>query len=221
MLLERLKQEPPEHKPLPWMTLAILAIAVGAISFGILKFVSKPDVYASPSAHDTTDMAQKRAVFQPIIDSIKLVLTKNPKDEEATLHLANVEYDAGDWNESVRNYQAYLSMKPRDADARVDYAYAIAQQTGDIEKSLVQIDSALKFDPDHLNALVNAGILSTQMVSNGNHQEALKRSRSYFERAKALALKKDPAMAGRIDTLLMEIDKTGERLAKAPADSSK
>jgi tetratricopeptide (TPR) repeat protein len=202
------------------MTIAIVLIAIGAISFGILKYVSKPDVYAPPSAHDTTDMAQKRAVFQPIIDSIKLVLTKNPNDQDAILHLANVEYDAGDWNESVRNYQNYLAIKPRDADARVDYAYAIAQQTGDIEKSLTQIDSALAFDPDHLNALINAGILSAQMMSNGSHSEALKRSKSYFQRAKALALKKDPAMAGRIDTLLMEIDATGKRLAKGSADST-
>lgn len=214
ILLARLTEEPPIQKPVPWATLGILAVAIAAISFGILKFIDKKDVYAPPSAADTSQVAAKHAAFQPVIDSLKLVLTRTPNDTSAILHLADVQYDAGNWDESVRQFQEYLQLKPRDADARVDYSYAIAQQSGDIEKSLVQIDSALKFDPEHLNALINAGILSAQMMSGGNHEVGLKRSREYFQRAKELALRTDPAMAGRIDTLLMEIDRTGERLAK-------
>lgn len=213
-LIQRFDAEPPAKKPVGWITFGLIFAAVAAITFAIFRFTSKPDMYAPSHEPDTAMMMQKRLMFQPVIDSLHAVLKANPNDTNTHLSLADVAYDAGYWSESVSEFQTYLHLKPRDADARVDYSYAIAQATGDLNRALNQIDSALAFDPNHLNALINAGILTTQTISDSNHAEPLARARNYFQRAKAIASKNDPAMAKRIDTLLLEIDKTGERMAK-------
>jgi tetratricopeptide (TPR) repeat protein len=213
-LLKRLSEEPPAHTPVGWVTSGIIFAAVLAISFGIFRLASKPDSYAPSHEPDSAMLLQKRLLYQPAIDSLNAILRANPNDTGAHLTLADDAYDAGYWAESVSEFQTYLRMKPRDADARVDYAYAIAQASGDLHRALGQIDSALTFNPNHLNALINAGILTTQTISDSNHAETLARAKGYFQRAKDIASKNDPAMASRIDTLLMEIDKTGERMAK-------
>ncbi|MDP4200948.1 MAG: tetratricopeptide repeat protein [Bacteroidota bacterium] len=213
-LLKRFVEEPPAHKPIPWTVFGVIVVAILALSYGIFRFTSKPDTYAPPTGVDTAEMVKRHLMFQPAIDSFRAVLKANPNDTSAHLGLADVAYDAGDWSESVSEFQTYLRMKPRDADARVDYAYAIAQSSGDLHRALNQIDSALLFNPNHLNALINAGILTTQTISDSNHAETLARARKYFQRAKELASKDNPAMAMRIDTLLSEIDKTGQRMAK-------
>ncbi len=94
----------------------------------------------------------------------------------------------------------------------MDYSYAIAQDNGDLQTALAEIDSALVYQPDHLNALINAGIMTAQTVSDSNHANALARARGYFERARAVAEKTNPAVASRIDTLLHAIDSTGIRM---------
>ena len=80
-----------------------------------------------------------------------------------------------------------LVVQTDQGDGKVDLTAAKIEDAD--QKSLVQIDSALAFDPDHLNALINAGILSAQMMGGGKHQEAL----GYFE--KALAARPDSASA--------------------------
>jgi tetratricopeptide (TPR) repeat protein len=217
ILLERFKNEPPEKKPVGWQTMAIIAGTIVVIVFVIVQMTSKPDVYAPGHPVDSSAIVEKRQFFQHIIDSVQSHLALVPSDINAHLSLANAYYDAALWTQSRKEYETYLSAKPKDADARVDYAYAIGQETGNPAKAIAQIDSALAYDPEHLNALLNGGILSAQMISEGNHTAGLAKAREYFQRARAVAKRNKPEMVGRIDTLLEAINSTGNRPAARPA----
>ena len=212
ILLDRLKNEPPEKKPLPLQKIAILLVVVFAIAFGVFQFTSRPDKFAPGHEVDTTAVLKKKLFFQHIIDSLQMQIVQNPSNIPNHLLLADALYDAGEWSESKKEFEKYLVVKPDDADARVDYSYSIAQDNGDLNAAIAEIDTALQFHPDHLNALINAGIMSAQMVTDTNHATALARSKDYFERAKAVAEKTNPEIARRIDTLIMEIDSTGLRM---------
>ena len=85
---------------------------------------------------------------------------------------------------------------------------------GDTRSALLEMDTALRYQPNNLNVLVNAGIMTAQSVNDSNHATALAKAKDYFVRAKAVAEKTNPAIASRIDTLIQEIDNTGQRLAK-------
>jgi len=214
ILLARLQNEPPAKKPIPWSGFAVILVAILVASIGVFNYTAKPDKFAPGQAVDSTEFLQKRLFFQHIIDSLQAFMRANPNDTDDHLKLADAYYDASYWDQSMREFQTYLRARPADADARVDYAYAIAQGSENLGTAIAQIDTALQYKPDHLNALINAGILSAQMITDSNHVEALARSRQYFERAKAIAEKSDPKMAARIDTLLVEINNTGKRMAK-------
>ncbi len=214
ILLERLKQEPPKKKPLRWGGFALIFAVVFAVAFGIFRVASKPDKFAPGQEVDSTALFQKRLFFQHVIDSLHTEMAANPSDVDLHLSLADALYDAAYWSASMREFEIYLAAKPADADARVDYAYTIAQNNGNINDALDEIDTALRYDPNHLSALVNAGIMMAQTVTDSNHTAALARARNYFVRAKAVAEKTNPGIAVRIDTLIQEIDNTGQRMAK-------
>jgi tetratricopeptide (TPR) repeat protein len=216
ILLERLKNDPPQTRPLPWRTLAIVFLAIFGVSIGIYRITARPNVYAPGGEIDSTALLQKRAFFQHIVDSLREEMARNSANTDLHLSLADALYDASDWNGSVREFETYLAAKPDDADARVDFSFAITQATGDINLALSEIDTVLKQKPDHLNALVNGGILAAQSINDTNHVAALARSKDYFQRARAIAVKTNPPMAARIDTLIKEIDKTGARLTSKP-----
>jgi len=214
ILLERLKQEPPQKKLIPWSKFALLLAVVLAVTFGIFRIASKPDEFAPGQEVDSTALLQKRLFFQHIIDSLHTEMAANPSNVDLHLSLADALYDAAYWSASMREFEIYLAAKPADADARVDYSYAIAQNSGNLNDALDEIDTALRYKPDHLNALINAGIMTAQTVTDSNHATALARARNYFVRAKAVAEKTNPGIAVRIDTLIQEIDNTGQRMAK-------
>jgi tetratricopeptide (TPR) repeat protein len=212
ILLDRLKNEPPEKPLLPIRSIAILFIAVIAIAFGVYHFTSRPDKYLAGQEIDSTAILKKRLFFQHIVDSLQMQIVQHPSNIGYHLELADALYDGGEWAESKKEFETYLAVKPSDADARVDYSYAIAQDNGDLNAAIAEIDTALTYHPDHLNALINAGIMSAQLVTDTNHATALARSKDYFERARAVAEKSHPDIARRIDTLIMEIDSTGLRM---------
>ncbi len=212
ILLDRLQNEPPEKQPLPIRSIAVLFVAIIAIAFGVFQITSRPDKYAPGHEVDTTALLQKRLFYQHIVDSLQMQIVQHPSNIDYHLELADALYDAGEWSESKKEFETYLAVKPSDADARVDYSYAIAQDNGDLNAAIAEIDTALTYHPDHLNALINAGIMSAQLVTDTNHATALARSKDYFERARAVAEKSHPDIARRIDTLIMEIDSTGLRM---------
>lgn len=212
ILLDRFTKEETPKKPATMFTYAAVFGVIAVAAVAIFFATAKQDAYAPKQGPDTSMVVQRRLMYQHTLDSLRNVVKSNPTDAASHVALADLAYDLGYWDESVGQFQQYLALKPKDADARVDYSYAIAQQSGNLERSLVQIDSALAIDPNHLNALINGGILAAQTVSDSNHEVALDRARSYFERARAIAITKDSSMARRIDTLLSEINRTGARL---------
>jgi Tfp pilus assembly protein PilF len=218
LLLERLKQDEaqPAPKKLPMTFFVILIAVIAVAAYSIYSATKKPEQFAKPKASDELTLEQ-RAMIQHATDSLTALINREQQNAEAHLSLANVYYDAKDWAHAAPHYQAYLDSRPDDPGPRVDYAFVLSQtKPNDLTVALAQIDTALKYKPDYLSALYNGGILAVQMTGT-DHMAGLTRAREYFQRAKTVADTAAPAMAKQIDTLIMEIDRTGERMGKKPA----
>lgn len=197
----------------PVVTALILAVII-AIGFILYLSFDKPDVFAEiekqadPHAlqTDQAELNAKRLRFQKEIDSLLMIRETNPDDEEVLLHLANRYYDIEDWGRSMPLYGAYLQIHPENVDARVDFAFTVAQATGDYTRAIEEIEKGLKYDPKHVHALFNAGILSLR-ANMTNKDLALKTAGAYFIRAKSIAEVSNPEMAAQIDEILAEIEK--------------
>ncbi|MEP7235163.1 MAG: hypothetical protein ABI778_07695 [Ignavibacteriota bacterium] len=215
ILLERLKNEPPAAPQVK--TLMLLSIIGGVIAVGIAIFFlsSKPDKFAvSPhqpqqekSSEDSAQVYAKRMKFQPYIDSLTGVIAVNPSADMAHLDLANVFYETEDWQKAQTEYEIYLAKHEEDVDARVDHAYVIAQTTGDFKAAVAEIDKALEYDPEHVNALFNGGIMSIR-ANLDDKKKAAEDASKYFTRALAAAKKQgNEKMAEQIGKVMAELEK--------------
>lgn len=214
ILLERLLNEPaPESAAQPRKNIAGmmvgLIVLILAVSMTIYYSTKKEEKYSaiplqSPNTDDS-EIVAKRALAAPILDSLVRALQSNPNDS-THLALANGYYDAEYWDKARAEYEIYLAKHPENADARVDYGFTLMEATKDPKVAIAQFDKALESQPNHLNALFNAGILSLR-VEQGGHAEAALKAKDYFERAREVAKTKNPDLIPQIDTILAAVDR--------------
>src|SRR5688572_26393587 len=199
VLLDRLKDDPPLKQQAP--TSLTIGIIAGVLALGVVLFFAfrNPEVYQSTApdlgdghAHaDTSKISSKRMRLAPLIDSLEAA-ARGVDNPETELALANVYYDAEYWDKALALYEHYLEHVPSNVNARIDYAFSITQLSGDFNLAIAEIEKALKFDPEHVQGLFNAGILSLRANIN-NKEAALSSARKYFMRAKAAAAKQGNA----------------------------
>lgn len=92
------------------------------------------------------------------------------------LRAANLYDDAEDYTTAKSLYEKYLSLQPKNVDARVDYAIVLLKlgEQGDAtlsQRAVAEMRRAVEDDPKHQKANVNLGILYMQI---GKVEEAHK-----------------------------------------------
>ena len=222
ILLERLQNEPKVKPQIGGTILSAIVIAVLGIGGGIYFLTRNPEKFAEnphqpqeqQSASDSSAMYAKRMKFQPLLDSLEGVIKINPADDQAHLTLANVNYECEFWDKAKAEYEYYLNKHPEEVDPRVDYAYVLAQTTGNFKASVEEINKALKYDPEHVNALFNAGILTIR-ANLDDRKKAAADATPYFTRALAAAKKQhNDKMAEQIEKVTAELEKLKEATEK-------
>jgi tetratricopeptide (TPR) repeat protein len=222
ILLERLLKEPAVKPQAPVSRLIGIFALIAALGIAAFLYTRKEDKFIEAQGNDqqhatlmadTSALHNKRVAAQTAIDSLQNHLRTNSGDTSAQLTLANRLYDAEYWRDAKREYEAYLKANPRNADARVDYAFSIAQADEDYEGAIAQMDKAIDSDPNHVQALFNAGILSLRTLGGADHAAGLKKAKAYFERARVAAQKSTPDMVPQIDNLIEEIENVGKKQA--------
>lgn len=220
ILLERLKNEQPIKAQVSSsfvIAIVMLVIGLGTLIFFITK---RPEKFAEQSnphakenheaqaqaAKDSADMIARRSHFAPIVDSLKKALDADPQNLETQLHYANALYESSLWTDAEEVYSHYLKAKPKDTDARVDYAFVLTQTTHDFHRAVEELEKVLALDPTHIKALFNAGLLSIQAFEN--REEALTKATGYFQRArKAAEDQHQSEMLANIEQILAELEK--------------
>ena len=116
-------------------------------------------------------------------------LQKSPNDQPSLLGMANFFYDQnrraqtdGDaataliyGQQGLPYYEQYLSLAPKDHNARSDYA-ALLFYTGQADRAIQQVGTVLKQDPQNVSANFNLGVFYWQ----GNRQD-LKAAANQFK----------------------------------------
>lgn len=112
------------------------------------------------------------------IESLQKVVDANPKDEQATLRLANLLHDVKALPRAAMMYERYLEMNPSNPDARVDlgisyFELSLSDSTKReeyTESAKREIEKAITYAPKHQLAYFNLGIVC---LHSGDMENAL------------------------------------------------
>ena len=112
----------------------------------------------------------------------------------APLEKARAAIERKDWTFAVRELNALVSKEPKNADAQSLLGYSL-RKSGDLVRSKVHYDEALKLDPDHRGAHEYIGELYLMLKQPDNARKHLtelervcgnKECEEYQDLAKAL-----------------------------------
>jgi len=112
-----------------------------------------------------------------MVQGYKSALAKNPKDLEALVGLANLEFDSGQWAHAIDYYSRALTVDPKNADVRVDRAIAY-HSTGQNDVAKKELLAVTREQPEHKNAWLNLGVVSRDL---GDRAGALRAWQRYLE----------------------------------------
>ena len=121
--------------------------------------------------------AQMPGPVVQMVQGYKQALAKNPKDLDALVGLANLEFDSQQWAHAIEYYSRALAIDGKNADVRVDraIAYHAVGQNDLAKKELVRV---IREKPDHKNAWLNLGVVNREL---GDRAGAIKAWERYLQ----------------------------------------
>jgi len=102
------------------------------------------------------------APVMQMVQGYKQALAKNPKDKNALIGLANLEFDSGQWEHAIEYYSRALAIDGENADVRVDRAIAY-HATGQNDLARKELLRVTKERPTHVNAWLNLGVVNREL----------------------------------------------------------
>jgi cytochrome c-type biogenesis protein CcmH/NrfG len=134
--------------------LGVLLILVVALEF----FPSRGQQPAQPTSATPQPPAANMELVKHI-DELEQRVAANPTDMQSLLTLANVCQDGRFFDKAIVQYRKYLGKNPRDANARVDMGICFFESSN-LDEARKEMEMALKYEPKHVAAHFNLGIVN-------------------------------------------------------------
>jgi len=191
------RRDPPGVPGIAWLLLVVGLAVGGMVGFALHSAVgphaesgmptgpadimaggSGGDAGAAPDGGGMAGAPQRmpQQIMQ-MVQGYKSALAKNPKDLEALVGLANLEFDSGQWAHAIDYYSRALTVDPKNADVRVDRAIAY-HSTGQNDVAKKELLAVTREQPEHKNAWLNLGVVSRDL---GDRAGALRAWQRYLE----------------------------------------
>jgi cytochrome c-type biogenesis protein CcmH len=160
--------------------LVALPLAAGLLYYKLGSQVSITIPAVSPEAPASQPMAEHSAMagdLEPLLESLKEKLEKNPGDGAGWALLARSYVELRQHAKSIPAYENAVKAIPDDPQLLADYADALAVVNGHQLTGLPEelVNQALKVDPHHVKALMLA---ATAAFDRKDYKQAI----SYWER---------------------------------------
>lgn len=144
-----------------------LAFALSGVFFGLLvgwiigsqHGVSTPAPAAAPASASSESSPAAR-VDPAAVSRLEQQANAEPSNAAVRVELANLYFDAGQYEAAIPWYEAALKLDPKNVNASTDLGVAYySMQQSQPDRALAQFDVSLRIDPRHLKTLLNQGIV--------------------------------------------------------------
>ena len=128
-----------------------------------------------PEGHpavDETALKQRLAEQQEI-------LKKDPENQEATIHLANLNFDLKNYQEAIQWYEKALKRDSSNINLITDLGTS-HMWMGNYDKAIELYNKSLSMDPKHLQTLMNMGIVRMSMGDRAGAADMWEKVLTYY-----------------------------------------
>jgi cytochrome c-type biogenesis protein CcmH len=166
-----------ERKP-PWAAVAIAAVGIPAVAFGVYLAIGAP---AAMDARVASDSPADQKEMTALIDRLAQKVRERPDDAKGWALLARSTAALGRFEESARAHEHLMKLVPGDAQVMADYADVLGMTQGRTlaGRPFELVKGALAIDPANRKALALAG---TAAMEQGRFVESI----GYWERLAAV-----------------------------------
>jgi len=111
-----------------------------------------------PGGHPMPTMEQMKAMADvkaaPLLEALKA----KPKDAQLLTQIAALYSSTHQFKDAATYYKRAVEADPKNASVRTQYASSL-YYSGDVDGALKELQQALKYKPDDVNALFNLGMI--------------------------------------------------------------
>jgi cytochrome c-type biogenesis protein CcmH/NrfG len=108
-----------------------------------------------PTPEQMARMAHKQA--EPLLAQLKT----RPSDPALLVPIANIFYDAGQYDDAIGYYKQALKVDPKNVDVRSDMATCYWYKN-DPDTAITEFQKSLTYNPAHASTLYNLGVVKWQ-----------------------------------------------------------
>lgn len=122
-----------------------------------------PSTAPGPAGMDPNSVTpeQLRRMADKTAEPILAELKSKPNDPALLAKAGDVYYDAQQFPEAVKYYEAALKMDPKNPNVRSDMGTAFYYM-GDADRALTELNTSLTYSPNHAQTLLNLGLIKWQ-----------------------------------------------------------
>ena len=128
-----------------------------------------------PEGHPPVD----QAALQAKVAEQEQILKKDPNNQEATISLANLNFDLKNYSQAIQYYEKALQKDPGNINLNTDLGSSY-MWSGDYDKAIQLYNKSLSIDPKHLQSLMNLGIAKMSVGDKAGAAESWQKVIEYY-----------------------------------------
>ena len=147
-----------------------IVFAIAGIVFGFIvgwivgaQQAGQSSPVATTASQTLTSGVTNQTRQPPVLDEgrvkvLTTIIENDPEQADAKVQLANLYYDAEQFEDAIGWYEAALVIDESNVDASTDLGVSY-YYTNQADRALKQFDYSLSIDPNHIATLLNQGIV--------------------------------------------------------------
>ena len=146
-----------------------------------------PQQMAAPGNAGAPDQGQLPEGHPPVNESAlkeqiaaqQEILKKDPENQEATVSLANLNFDLKNYQEAIQWYEKAVQRQPSNINLITDLGTS-HMWMGNYDKAIELYNKSLSIDPKHMQTLMNYGIVRMSMGDRAGAAEMWEKVLTYY-----------------------------------------
>jgi tetratricopeptide (TPR) repeat protein len=128
-----------------------------------------------PEGHPPVD----QAALQAKVAEQEQLLKTDPNNQEATINLANLNFDLKNYTRAIQYYEKALQKDPSNINLITDLGSSY-MWSGDYDKAIQLYNQSLSINPKHLQSLMNLGIAKMSTGDKAGAAESWQKVIDYY-----------------------------------------